>query len=165
MDQSKIAHLNPQDYTHLPHAQQDFEAHEQTDVSIRPLVLTLISIAVVIIVTAVGMWGLFQTLKYFSNNAPENQKLTAVETDTLDPRHGPEGYPELQGVAIRGANPDSPAKDTDAMRDTNKKILAGKEGMRPGMPPGLPIEEAMNEALAKKIFKTAGAPAANSEGK
>src|SRR4051794_3068567 len=102
MEQSKIAHLNPDDYTHLPHAKQDFEAHEQTDVAIRPLIATLISIAVVILVTLVGMWGLFRTLEYMSKNAPENQKLTAVKTEEIPPRQVPTGMPELQGVAIEG---------------------------------------------------------------
>ena len=163
MDQSKIAHLNPKDYTHLPHADQDFEGHEQTDVAIRPLIATLIAIAVVIIVTAIGMWGFFRAMVYMSGNAAENQAMSDVEK--IGSRHVPEGMPELQGVAIGDQNPNSPAKDTDAMREKNKSILAGKEGLRPGMQAGLSIEEAMNEALAKKIFKTAGAPAGKPEGK
>jgi hypothetical protein len=163
MDQSKIAHLNPQEYTHLPHADQDFEGHEQTDVAIRPLIWTLIAIAVVIVVTAVGMWGLFQALKYLSGNAPENQALTDVEK--IGFRHVPEGMPDLQGVSAQDGNPNSPAQDTDAMRKHNVDMLAGKAPMRPGMPNGMDIEAAMNEALAKKIFKTAGAPAAKPEAK
>jgi hypothetical protein len=159
MDQSKIAHLNPQDYTHLPHAKQDFEAHEQTDVAIRPLVATLITIAVVIVVTVIGMWGFFNMLEYLAGKAPENQKFSDVETKGIAPRQVPAGMPELQGVPIAGANPNTPAKDTDEMRQKNAKTLAGQEGMRPGMQPGLAIDEAMNEALSKKIFKTAGAPA------
>lgn len=161
MDQSKIAHLNPQDYTHLPHAKQDFEGHEQTDVAIRPLVATLITIAVVIVVTVIGMWGFFRTMKYLSEKAPENQKFTAVETEGMAPRQVPAGMPELQGVPIKGANPNSPAKDTDEMRKKNAEILAGNMGMRPGMQPGTPIEKAMDEALAQKIFKTAGAAPAS----
>jgi hypothetical protein len=159
MDQSKIAHLNPQEYTHLPHAQQDFEGHEQSDVSIRGLVITLITIALVIIITVIGMWGLFRTLDYMAGKAPENQRLSTVET--IGFRHGPEGYPELQGVPAQGGNRNSPALDTDAMRKKNADILAGKEGMRPGFKPGMDIEKAMDEALAKKIFKTAAAAPAN----
>jgi len=161
MDQSKIAHLNPQDYTHLPHPQQDFEGHEQTDVAIRPLFWTLIAIALVIIVTAIGMWGLFRTLEYLSTGATENQAMSDVEK--IGFRHVPDGMPPLQGVSAQEGNPNSPANDTDEMRETNKKILAGKQGMRPGMQAGLPIEDAMTEALAKKIFKTAGAPAGKPE--
>jgi hypothetical protein len=163
MDQSMIAHLTPQDYTHLPHAAQDFEAHEQTDVAIRPLVWTLITIAVVIIVTAIGMWGFFSMMKYLSGNAAENQAMSDVER--IGFRHVPEGMPELQGVSAQDGNANSPAQDTDKMRETNRKVLAGKEGMRKGMQPGLPIEAAMDEALAKKIFKTAAAPAAKPEAK
>jgi hypothetical protein len=163
MDQSKIAHLNPQDYTHLPHADQDFEAHEQTDVAIRPLFWTLIAIAIVIIVTAIGMWGFFNMMKYLSSRSPENQAMSDVEK--IGFRHVPDGMPELQGVSAQDGNANSPAQDTDRMRGMNKEILGGKMGLRPGMQPGLPIEEAMNEALAKKIFKTAAAPAAKSETK
>src|SRR4051794_29220980 len=110
MDQSKIAHLNPKDYTHLPHADQDFEAHEQTDVAIRPLVATLITIALVIIVTVIGMWGLFRALAYMSGNMAENQAMSGVER--IGFRHVPEGMPELQGVSAQDGNPNSPAQDT-----------------------------------------------------
>ena len=163
MEQSKIAHLNPQDYTHLPHVDQDFEGHEQTDVAIRPLIWTLITIGVVIIVTAIGMWGFFSMMRYMSGQSAENQAMSDVEK--IGFRHVPDGMPELQGVSAQDGNANSPAQDTDKMRDMNKKILAGTEGMRKGMQPGMAIEAAMDEALAKKIFKTAAAPAAKPEAK
>jgi hypothetical protein len=157
MDQSKIAHLNPQEYTHLPHAKQDFEAHEQTDVAIRPLVATLITIAVVIVVTVIGMWGLFKMMEHLAGKAPENQKMSTVET--IGFRKVPEGMPELQGVSTQGGNPNTPAEDTAKMKKQNAEVLAGQLPMRTGMPNGLKIEAAMDEALSKKIFKTASAPA------
>jgi hypothetical protein len=154
MDQSKIANLNPQDYTHLPHADQKFEEHEQTDVAIRPLVWTLISIALIIIVSAVGMWGLFRVFKYTAENNPENQRMSAVETTGF--RHVPEGLPELQGIFAQGGNPNSPAQDTARMKAHNAEMLAGRAPLRDGLKtPEMSIEQAMQTALDKKIFKTA----------
>jgi hypothetical protein len=153
MDKSKIDKLNPQEYTHLPHAEQHFEDHEQTDVAIRPLVWTLIAIAAVIILSAVGMWGLFEVLKSHSDNAPDNQRLSQIED--LGPRQSLEGYPPLQGILSRDGNPNSAAQDMDEMRADNTKKLAGQAPMRAGMRPGMPIDRAIDEALAKGIFKTA----------
>jgi hypothetical protein len=160
MDQSKIAHLNPQDYTHLPHAKQDFEAHEQTDVAIRPLVATLIAIAVVIIVSVIGMWGFFEMMRHFADKMPENQRMSTVET--IGFRKVPEGMPDLQGVSTQGGNPNTPAEDTAKMKKHNAEVLAGQLPMRAGMPNGTKIEAAMEEALSKKIFKTASAPTTQS---
>src|SRR4051812_29946849 len=160
MDQSKIANLNPQEYTHLPHADQHFEEHEQSDVAIRPLVWTLIAIVAIVVFTAIGMWGMFHVLQTVAKNDPANGFNSAVERgDAMAPRHGPDGFPPLQGVTIRGGDPNSPAQDTLLMKKHNDEILAGHAPMRDGLKPGMPIEQAMDEALSRRIFKTAGAPA------
>lgn len=151
MDKSKIENLNPQDYTHLPHADQNFDAHEQSDVAIRPLVGTLVAIAIVIAVSMVGMWGFFQLLHHWTSTASDNQKLSSLDPSI---RKVPDGLPALQGVPAEGANPNLPAQDWDVMRERNKEILAGHKGMRPGLEPGLPIEEAIDKALASGMFKT-----------
>jgi hypothetical protein len=154
MHKSKIESLNPQEYTHLPHAEQHFEDHEQTDVAIRPLVWTLIGIASIIVVSGVGMWGLFNLYKHLNETAENNQPLSAVSTMS-DPRQVPQGMPDLQGVPAEGANPRSPAQDMNRMRQRNDKVLAGLEPMRDGMRPGMSIDAAMSQALESKIFKTA----------
>jgi hypothetical protein len=154
MDKSKIEHLNPQEYTHLPHAEQDFEAHEQTDVAIRPLVWTLVTIAVVVVISGIGMWGLFEVLERFAQNQPENQRFSNVEA--VERREVPEGYPPLQGIIARSGNERSPAQDMEMMRRENVQILAGERPMREGLQPGMPIDRAIDEALSRRIFKTAG---------
>jgi hypothetical protein len=157
MEQSKIANLNRQEYTHLPHADQHFEDHEQTDVPIKPLVWTLVSIALIVIITAIGMWGLFEAFKALFGMMPENQQQSMVEP--LE-RKVPKDLPELQGISLGTANPNSPAQDMVLMQLNNEKILAGKAPLREGvtgMKPGMPIEQAMDEALHRGIFKTAPA--------
>ena len=154
MDKSKIEHLNPQEYTHLPHAEQDFEAHEQTDVAIRPLTWTLVIIGVVVAVSMVGMWGLFEALKRVAQGQPENRRFSNVEA--VEAREVPEGYPPLQGIIARSANERSPAQDMEVMRERNEKVLAGEAPMREGLKPGMPIDRAIDEALSRRIFKTAG---------
>ncbi len=155
MDKSKIEHLNPQEYTHLPHAEQKFEDHEQSDVAIRPLVGSLVLIGLTVVVTAVGIWGLFEVFEYVARNSPSNQNLSKIEPTT---RNVPQGYPDLQGVPAAGANPNSPAQDMKKFKAEQDKILAGEAPMRSGLKPGMPIDKAIDEALAKGIFKTAAAP-------
>jgi hypothetical protein len=154
MDKSKIEKLNPQEYTHLPHAEQHFEEHEQTDVAIRPLVWTLVAIAVIIVVSAVGLWGLFRLFKTVADNQAENKRFSNVEAET---RTVPAGFPPLQGIPSRSTHERSPAQDMDQLRKDNVLILAGKKPMREGLPPGEPIDQAIDEALSRKIFKTAPA--------
>ena len=154
MDQSKIQNLNPQEYTHLPHADQHFEDHEQTDVAIRPLVATLVAIALTVVVSAVGLWGLFELFEYMARNDEGNQNLSKVEPAV---RQVPQGYPELQGVPAAEANPNSPAQDMSKFRRHNDEVLAGREPMRTGLQPGLPIDDAMEKALKGGVFKTAQA--------
>jgi hypothetical protein len=156
MDKSKIENLNPQDYTHLPHADQQFEGHEQTDVAIRPLVWTLVTIALVIVVSGIGLWGLFKVFKTVANTQTENQRFSKIEAEA---REVPAGYPPLQGIPTRSVNPRSPAQDMDELRIENTEILAGRKPMREGLAPGKAIDQAMDEALSKKIFKTQAAPA------
>ena len=161
MDKSKIEHLNPLEYTHLPHAEQNFEDHEQSDVAIRPLVATLIAIALTVLISAVGLWGLFELFEYMARNASDNQNLSKVEPSI---RQVPQEYPSLQGIP-ETANPNSPAKDMIKFREHNQKILAGTEPMRTGLKPsGKSIEEAMDEALASGIFKTAPATQPSASG-
>ena len=140
MDKSKIANLNPQEYTHLPHADQHFEEHEQTDVAIRPLVATLIGIAVLVAVSAIGLWGMFELMKYIAHRSSDNQQISKIEPVT---RTVPAGYPPLQGVPAPQQDPNTPAQDMEVMRKENLHKLTG-------------IEKAMDEALAKGIFKTSG---------
>jgi hypothetical protein len=157
MEKSKIENLNPLEYTHLPHADQHFEDHEQTDVPIRPLVATLIAIALVVVITGIGMWGLFKVFEAIANRMPENQEQSMVEP--LE-RHVPDEYPELQGISLGTANSNSPAQDMELMRKRNAKILAGEAPLRDGekgMKTGMPIGRAMEEALSRGIFKTAPA--------
>jgi hypothetical protein len=156
MDKSKIENLDPKEYTHLPHEEQHFEDHEQTDVAIRPLIGTLIAIGVVIAVSMVGMWGFFVVLKNWSDKGADNRRMSNVEPSI---RQVPEGFPELQGVPAEGANPNLAAVDMAQMREQNKLILAGKAPMREGLKPGMAIEKAIDDALAKKIFKTGTAGA------
>jgi hypothetical protein len=154
MEKSKIENLNPLEYTHLPHAEQHFEDHEQSDVAIPPLVASLIAIALTVLISAVGLWGLFELFEYMARNAADNQNLSKVEPSI---RHVPVEYPELQGVPAAEANPNSPAQDMTIFRADNDQILTGQKPMRPGLKPGMSIDKAMDEALARGIFKTAPA--------
>jgi len=154
MEKSKIENLNPLEYTHLPHADQHFEDHEQTDVAIRPLVATLIAIALTVLISAVGLWGLFELFEYMARNASDNQNLSKVEPTI---RQVPKEYPDLQGVPAAESNPNSPAKDMVKFRAHNEKVLAGQAPMREAIKPGMPIDKAMDEALARGVFKTAKA--------
>src|SRR5688500_13854229 len=162
MDKSKIEHLNPQEYTHLPHADQKFEDHEQTDVAIRPLIWTLIGIAAIIVVSGVGLWGLFEFYEHLARDASDNQPMSEVSAIS-DPRQVPQGMPELQGVPADGANPRSPAQDMDRMREHNEKVLAGLAPMRDGLRPGIPIEQAMSQALERRVFKTSAGASAQTQ--
>jgi hypothetical protein len=166
MDKSKIEHLNKQEYTHLPHAEQEFENHEQTDVAIRPLVATLVAIAAVLVFSYLGIWGLFELFKTQTENAPDNQRLTAVEARI---RQVPDGLPALQGVPAAQANPRTAAQDMDLLRQRNALVMKGEQPMRdgrqqPGMRPGMPIERAMEEAMERKIFKVRSAETAGASG-
>ena len=166
MDKSKIEHLNKQEYTHLPHAEQEFENHEQTDVSIRPLVGTLIAIAAVLVFSYLGMWGLFELFKWQTETAADNQRMTTVAPSI---RQVPEGLPALQGVPAPQANPRTAAQDMDRLRLRNAEVMNGQRPMRdereqPGMQAGMPIGRAIDEALEKKIFKLRPAPAAGAGG-
>src|SRR3712207_1573164 len=125
MDKSKIEHLNKEEYTHLPHAEQHFEDHEQTDVAIRPLVLTLVAIAAVLVVSYVGLWGTFQLFEW--HTARGYSQVSNVEGGV---RQVPEEYPALQGVPAPEANPNTPAQDMDEFRQKNDLILAGQRPMR-----------------------------------
>ena len=156
MDKSKIEHLDKQEYTHLPHVEQEFENHEQTDVSIRPLVGTLVAIAAVLLFSYAGMWGLFELFKYQTVNASDNVRMTTVAPSI---RQVPEGYPALQGVPAAEANPNTPAQDMNVLRQQNALIMSGQRAMRtekqqPGMRPGMPIDRAIDEVLSRKMFKT-----------
>jgi hypothetical protein len=139
MDKSKIAHLNPQEYTHLPHADQHFEEHEQTDVAIRPLIATIIGIAVLVAVSAIGLWGMFELMKYVASKSSDNQQISKIEPAV---RTVPAGYPPLQGVPAPQQDPNTPAQDMAKMRKQNLHDLAG-------------IEKVMDQALAQGVFKTA----------
>jgi C4-type Zn-finger protein len=154
MDKSKIEHLNKQEYTHLPHAEQEFENHEQTDVAIRPLVVTLLVLAAVVAVSYVGMVGVFTLFDNMEKGSSSNPKLTNVEGGI---RRVPEGFPALQGVQAKEANPNTPAQDMDQLRARNDAVLGGRVAMRDGIARGMPIDRAMDEAMSRKIFKTAGA--------
>src|SRR5688572_21649520 len=153
MDKSKIEHLNKQEYTHLPHAEQEFENHEQTDVSIRPLVGTLVAIAAVLVFSYLGMWGLFELFKWQTEIAADNQRMTTVAPSI---RQVPEGLPALQGVPAAQANPRTAAQDMELLRKRNALVMKGEQAMRterqqPGMHAGMPIERAIDEALEQKI--------------
>ena len=137
----------------MPHAEQHFEDHEQSDVAIRPLAWTLVTIAVVVIVSGIGMWGLFEVFKRYTKGQPENQRFSHVKA--LEQREVPAGYPPLQGIVARSGHERSPAQDMDQMRQDNVQILAGQKPMREGLKPGMPIDRAIDEALSKRIFKTA----------
>jgi hypothetical protein len=152
MDKSKIENLNKQEYTHLPHAEQEFENHEQTDVAIRPLVWTLGVLAVVVAVTYVGMAGVFTLFDTMAQNSESNPQLTNVETGV---RHVPEGFPAIQGVPAAEANPNTPAQDMVEFRKRSDRVLRGEQGMLDGMKPGMPIDRAIDEAMSRQIFKTA----------
>jgi hypothetical protein len=156
MQKSKIENLNPLEYTHLPHADQHFEDHEQTDVAIRPLVASLIAIALTVLISAVGLWGLFELFEYMARNASDNQNLSKIEPGV---RTVPQEYPDLQGVPAAHSNGNSPAQDMTLFRRHNDQVLAGNEPMRKGLQNGTAIDKAMDAALAKGIFKTAPAPA------
>ena len=165
MDKSKIEHLNKQEYTHLPHAEQEFENHEQTDVSIRPLVGTLVAIGAVLLFSYAGMWGLFELFKHQTVNASDNVRMTTVAPRV---RLVPEGLPALQGVPAAEANPNTPAQDMNVLRQQNALIMSGQRAMRtekqqPGMRPGMPIERAIDEVLSRKTFKTRPATPAAGE--
>ncbi len=162
MEKSKIDNLNPKEYTHLPHAEQDFDAHEQTDVAIRPLVVTLVALVLTVVVSLVGIWGLFKVFENYAAKALSNQPLSNVKPGI---RQVPTDYPELQGIPVPEANPNSPAEDMTLMRARTAEVLAGKAPMRNGLQPGLPIEQAMEEALAKGIFKTSPTTAPTGGGK
>ena len=155
MDKSKIEHLDKKEYTHLPHAEQEFENHEQTDVAIRPLVWTLVVLVVVVGVTYAGMAGVFQLFDYMAEKSSDNPKLTNVESAAV--RTVPADKPALQGVPALEANPNSPAQDMVLFRDKTKEVMAGRAPMRPGFKNGMPIDQAIDEAMSRKIFKTRAA--------
>lgn len=167
MDTSKIEHPGQQGHTHLPHAEQEFENHEQTDVAIRPLVVTLGALAVVLLVSYVGMWGTFELFKAQTQSPANNPRMSEVKSGL---RQVPEGLPALQGVPAAEANPNTPAQDMDDLRERSALVLSGQRPMRdkkqqPGMKPGMPIELAMDAAMSRKIFKTQASPAARGGGK
>ena len=151
MDKSKIEHLNKQEYTHLPHAEQDFEAHEQTDVAIRPLVITLVVLAAVVAASYIGMAGVFTLFDNMEKDSANNPKLSNVDSGI---RGVPEGVPPLQGVQAAEANPNTPAQDMELMRERNGQVMSGAEPMRKGLKPGMPIDRAMDEAMSRNLFKT-----------
>ena len=151
MDKSKIEHLNKQEYTNLPHAEQDFEAHEQTDVAIRPLVITLVVLAAVVAASYVGMAGVFTLFDKMEKNSASNPKLSNVDSGM---RRVPEGMPALQGVQAAEANPNTAAQDMELLRKRNGQVMSGAGPMRAGLKPGMPIDRAMDEAMSQNLFKT-----------
>ena len=153
MDKSKIENLNPQEYTHLPHAEQHFEDHEQTDVAIRPLVVDARRHRAGRDRDGHRHVGAVRSVRARGEEAAGEPAV--LEGEGPGAAQGPEGYPPLQGIIAGSANQRTPAQDMDQMRRDNVQVLAGQKPMREGLKPGMPIDRAIDEALSRRIFKTA----------
>lgn len=94
---------------HSPEAHGHAGAHETTDVNLKPVVIAGIGLLVILAITAVLMFGLFDVMKYQeARMSPPANPLAAVDGQRVPPA------PRLQA---------HPLKDLDELRKAEHELL------------------------------------------
>lgn len=143
-----MANLIPQDKpVHPPEHPED---HEQSDVPIRALALTLAALTAVLLLTFGLVWLMF--IAYERHQASLDVKLTNVEHKA----DVPIDRPRLQGV--QGFHATSAAQDTAAMMDEVETRLS-TEGALPNGKYHIRIGRAMQMVVESGQLKASTQPA------
>ena len=139
---------------HVPHPDAHPEAHEHSDVPIRPLVWALGSIAALCVVSFVLLYWLF-------GRYDQQQKAQEVARTAVPAAKPPVPEPRLEGIPGYSKNPER--QDVNALRARHREELSGW-GRGEGGTAVVPIERAMELALERNLFKTANVGATNAPG-
>lgn len=140
---------------HVPHPDPRPEMHEHSDVPIRPLAAALGAIAAICVVTCVLVYWLFWSYK--TNQEAQERPRTAIPAaKPVVPE------PRLQGVpGFSGTHPTVDMADQRRRYELelNSYGRAAEDGKAK-----VPIERAMEIALERELFPTAGGDAAGKQG-
>ena len=140
---------------HVPHPDPHPEAHEHSDVPIRPLVIALAAIVVVGAVTHVLLYWVFW--RYDTQQRALEIPRTAV---TAARPVVPE--PRLQGVP--GLSDNHPTQDMQQMRARYRAELTSYGKSADGAAARVPIDRAMELALERKLFPVSAAATGKAAG-
>ena len=132
---------------HVPHPDAHPEAHEHSDVPIRPLVISLVTIAA----TCLFTFGLVYWLFWNYKGQQEALELKRTNVPAAKPAVP---YPRLQGVP--GFSDKHPSVDMDDLRAEYARELNGYG--KAGEFARVPIERAMDLAIERGMFKTTTQP-------
>lgn len=137
-------------------------AHEESDVSVRPLALFMIWLSVATAVVMLLMWGLF---KYFEAEAARLDKLErpplASERNPIPPKPLLQLGPTKPGQEAPDKSNNSPLSEINAVREEENARLENYTwaDQSKGVV-SLPIERAKELALERGLFKSRPQPAA-----
>ena len=129
---------------HVPHPDAHPERHEHSDVPIRPLVISLVAIAVVL---SLMFWFLHALFFHYKG---QQEALEVKRTNVPDAKP-PITRPRLQGVP--GFNDKPSSVEMKDLREAYREEL-DTYGKTPDGFARVPIDRAMDMALEKGIFKT-----------
>ena len=133
---------------HVPHPDAHPEAHEHSDVPIRPLVVALAAVAI----TCVVSFGLLYWVYWRYHSQQQAQEIPRTAVPTAKPVV-PE--PRLQGVP--GFSDNHPTQDMEQMRARYRAELASYGKSADGAAAKVPIDRAMELALERKLFPVSAA--------
>ena len=136
---------------HVPHPDPHPEAHEHSDVPIRPLAITLAAIAGTCLLSGALLYWVFWSFK----SQQEAQEVPRTGVPVAKPTV-PE--PRLQGVP--GFSDNHPTQDMVQMRARYQQELNSYGANGEAATARIPIDRAMELALERKMFPTA-APGQN----
>ena len=147
---------------HVHHAEipeEHPERHEQSDVSVRGIWITVGAVFLVTLIVHVIMYVVFFAYESAQAEQDESERRSAFEDRRAEP---PPGIPRLQG--IDSYNPETPAEDLLKMRQENR-VIVNNYGKTPDGRTYIPIDRAMQIAgeKADKLFP-ARAPATQPAG-
>ena len=128
---------------HVPHPDPHPEAHEHSDVPIRPLVVALAAIAITCLVS-------FGLLYWVYWRYHEQQRAQEIKRTDVPMAKSPVPEPRLQGVP--GFSDNHPTQDMQQMRDRYRAELTSYGKSADGAAAKVPIDRAMELALERKMF-------------
>ena len=133
---------------HVPHPDPHPEAHEHSDVPIRPLVVALAAIALTCLVS----FGLLYWLYWRYH---DQQRAQEIERTAVPMARSPVPEPRLQGV--QGFSDNHPTQDMRQMRDHYRAQLTSYGKSADGSAAKVPIDRAMELALERNMFPVGAA--------
>jgi hypothetical protein len=130
---------------HVPHTDAHPEQHEHSDVPIRPLVIGLVTIAVMCVVSFVMAWWMF-------GRYDRQQRALEIPRTNVPNAKPPIPEPRLEAVPGLSTNPER--QDVNALRSRYRLEL---NGWLPAKDEGfaeVPVDRAMDLAVERGMFKS-----------